>query len=193
MTGIFGGSFNPVHLGHTRLAQWIVAHGYADSVWLMVSPQNPLKPAADLLSEDLRYELAQIATRDIEGVEASRFEFDLPRPSFTYRTLEALHRAYPSEEFALVIGADNWLCFDRWARSADIVARYPILVYPRQGYTVSATPPSGVTLMPAPLFPYSSTQVRQALATGADTTRMLCPAVLNRLHQSEEARVRFGF
>ena len=102
-TGIFGGSFNPVHFGHVRLAQALVERKWVDEVWLMVSPQNPLKAQADLADEHVRLELARLAVADVSGVGASDFEFQLPRPSYTWRTLERLEEAFPDRS---ILAAD---------------------------------------------------------------------------------------
>lgn len=185
MTALLGGSFNPVHIGHTGLARWMVEHGYADETWLMVSPHNPLKAARNLADEQSRLQWAALACTDIEGVTASGFEFDLPRPSYTWQTLTALRIAYPNKQFALAIGADNWLCFDRWARHGWILRHFPLLVYPRTGFPIeSDNLPCGVTLMPAPLFPYSSTDIRRRLARGEDCADAIPPAALQAILQS---------
>lgn len=176
---LFGGSFNPIHLGHLALAREVVSRGLADETWLMVSPHNPLKPSADLLDETLRFEMACIATADQPAVRASDFEFSLPRPSFTWRTLEALRLSHPDTQFALLVGADNWACFNRWARYEEILQSTPIIIYPREGYEVEENKlPAGVTLLnPERLYPFSSTDIRRAFREGADVSRMLPPAV----------------
>ena len=176
---LFGGSFNPIHLGHLALAREVVSRGLADETWLMVSPHNPLKPSADLLDETLRFEMACIATADQPAVRASDFEFSLPRPSFTWRTLEALRHSHPHTQFALLVGADNWACFSRWAHYEEILQSTPIIIYPREGYEVEEIKlPAGVTLLnPERLYPFSSTDIRRAFREGADVSRMLPPAV----------------
>ena len=176
---LFGGSFNPIHLGHLALAREVVSRGLADETWLMVSPHNPLKPSADLLDETLRFEMACIATADQPAVRSSDFEFSLPRPSFTWRTLEALRLSHPDTQFALLVGADNWACFNRWAHYEEILQSTPIIIYPREGYEVEEIKlPAGVTLLnPERLYPFSSTDIRRAFREGADVSRMLPPAV----------------
>lgn len=176
---LFGGSFNPIHLGHLALAREVVGRGLAVETWLMVSPHNPLKPSDELLDETLRFEMACIATADQPGVRASNFEFSLPRPSFTWRTLEALRRHHPDTQFALLVGADNWTSFNRWAHYEEILQNTPIIVYPREGYFIeSGKLPTGVTLLnPERLYPFSSTDIRRALREGNDVSRMLPPAV----------------
>jgi len=163
-TGIFGGSFNPIHVGHIGLAQQILKQDLCDEVWLMVSPQNPLKTDSELLPEQTRLALARKAVEGIEGVEACDFEYQMPRPSYTWKTLRKLCRTFPEREFSLVIGSDNWLCFDRWAHHAELLRRYPIIVYPRRGYEISDPLPESVKLLRAPFFPCSSTLIRQKVA-----------------------------
>ena len=198
-TGIFGGSFNPVHIGHTALAAYICEQGLVDEVWLMVSPQNPLKQNMELLDEDERLHMVQLAVAPYPKLKACDFEFHLPRPSYTYHTLQALREAYPDREFSLIIGEDNWAHFDRWYRHEDIARETPIIVYPRDsvgniqlrveglefrepsGRVHITEHPQHSTLNPKPstlqLFPYSSTEVRHAINEGKDTSTMLHPNV----------------
>ena len=112
--GIYGGSFNPVHFGHVGLAKWVIEHTDLDELWLLVSPNNPLKPAGVLAPEEERLAGVRDAVQDIPHVKASDFEFSLPRPSYTANTLRELQRAYPQHEFTLVIGEDNLAIFDQW-------------------------------------------------------------------------------
>ena len=187
--GIFGGSFNPIHYGHLRLAEWIIKSGYVDAIWLMVSPQNPLKVQSGLMPEVLRYEMARKACESVEGVEACDFEFRLERPNFTWRTLEALRGAYPEHEFALVIGEDNWMLFEKWARYSEILASTELLVYPRgaeaqEGPVHLLDAAKGVCFMHgAPLFPYSSTEVRDRLKAGLDVDDMVPMVVAEQLKE----------
>ena len=179
-TAIFGGSFNPIHRGHIALADFVVQGGWTDEVWLLVSPQNPLKAAAGLLPEQLRLALARQATENYDRIKVSDFEFHLPRPSFTYKTLAALRESHPDRSFQILIGADNWLCFDRWAHHEELLRDYELLVYPRQGYDIhTASLPPNVRFVPAPLFPFSSTQLREMLLRGEDLSGIL-PQEINK-------------
>ena len=159
--GIYGGSFNPIHFGHVGLAEWVVRHTDLDELWLMVTPNNPLKPASSLAPEQDRFRAAQEAVRDIPHVRVSDFEFSLPRPSYTANTLRALEAAYPEDEFALVIGQDNLALANRWREWEWIVTRHDVYVYPRRG-SEQALPDSPRIrfLADAPLFDISSTQIR---------------------------------
>ena len=130
-TGIFGGSFNPIHNGHIILARQLKERAGLDEVWLMVSPQNPLKQHAGLLADEARMEMARKAVEGEAGIVASDYEMQLPRPSYTWNMLQALSRDYPDREFVLMIGGDNWELFDRWYRAEDIRRHYEIVVYTR--------------------------------------------------------------
>lgn len=130
--GIYGGSFNPVHFGHVGLAKWVIEHTDLDELWLLVSPNNPLKPAGILAPEAERLEAVREAIKDMPGLKASDFEFSLPRPSYTANTLRALQKAYPEHEFTLVIGEDNLAIFTQWREYEYILKNFRIFVYPRK-------------------------------------------------------------
>lgn len=166
-TGIYGGSFNPIHEGHIRLAKALADSGLVDEMWLLVSPQNPFKVNAELLDDDERLRLAELAVADVPGVEVCDREFFLPRPSYMYKTLQALSREHPDREFVLVIGADNWERFPDWYRSKDILSGYRIIIYPRPGYELQDVP-QGITVADTPLLDISSTEIRRRIASEPD-------------------------
>lgn len=167
--GIYGGSFNPIHKGHTELAASIVQQGLVDELWLLVSPLNPLKQGetSDIAEYEHRLSMARLATEDIEGVKVSDFEKNLPLPSYTITTLGELRKAYPEHEFVLVIGADNWERFPRWYHAQEIIDTYSILIYRRPGCEMNETllPPS-VQVVDTPLYDISSTEIRESVKKG---------------------------
>ena len=172
--GIFGGSFNPIHYGHIALAQAVLKQCELDEVWLMVSPQNPLKKNnSDLLEDTLRFEMAQKALEDIEGVKASDYEFHLPKPSYTWNTLQHLTADFPDNRFVLLIGGDNWAHFERWRHWKDILRHHDIIVYPRDQY-------SGT--IDVPLLPVSSTEIRERIKKG-ESIKGLVPAAIESMVQ----------
>ena len=174
--GIFGGSFNPVHIGHVALARQIQQAAQLDEVWLMVSPQNPLKQASSLLNDRTRYALAAIALRGDERVKASDYELRLPKPSYTWNTLQHLKQDHPDCSFILIIGGDNWELFQRWYRADDIIAEFPIVVYPRRGSNLSEESlPQSVTVVETEFIDVSSTMVRQ-MAAREEEIATLVPA-----------------
>ncbi len=173
--GIFGGSFNPIHCGHIALARHLLTNLGLDEIWFVVSPLNPFKANANnLLADDLRYQLTAMALADEPGLKASDCEMHLPRPSYMWNTLCHLSERYPKARFTLLIGADNWLAFNRWANSERIIDNYRIAVYPRPGYTIdTASMPPSVTAVNAPLYPISSTDIRQHVALGQPIDNMV--------------------
>ena len=186
--GLFGGSFNPIHNGHISLALQLKEQAGLDEVWLMVSPQNPLKQGRDdLLDDRLRYQMARIALHGEEGIKASDFELHLPKPSYTFHTLQALHQRYPQHTFVLLIGADNWQLFPRWYRAADILANHRVVVYPRQGSPIDRSQlPQGVTVVDTPLLDFSSTEIRQRVSQQKSIAhlvpKVIEPLVRRRYH-----------
>jgi len=160
-TGIFGGSFNPIHNGHIQLARQLRETAELEEVWLMVSPQNPLKQQADLLDDDLRLQMARNALTGEPYIQVCDYEFRLPRPSYTWNTLQAMKQDFPDREFVLLIGGDNWERFPHWYRADDIVHDYRLIVYPRRGsYITQDVLPPNVTIVEADLLDISSTDIR---------------------------------
>jgi len=167
--GIFGGSFDPIHIGHAIIAQHIISSGAVDRLWFMVSPVNPLKAGKERQVADTdRLRMVEMVTRPMEGVETSAFEFTMPRPSYTIDTLNALQAKFPDDEFYLVTGGDNWQIFNKWRNSEEILAKYHLIIYPRLGYEVNIPEDlkDRVTLVEAPIIELSSTEVRERLANG---------------------------
>jgi nicotinate-nucleotide adenylyltransferase len=174
-TGIFGGSFNPIHKGHISLARQLREKAGLDEVWLMVSPQNPLKASTDLLDDETRMKMARLAVEGEQHIIASDYEMQLPKPSYTWNTLQALSQDYPDREFVLMIGGDNWALFDKWYHADDIRQNYRIIVYPRRN---SRSEECGVRsenpqIVQADLIDISSTDIRRRIKAGEDITRLV--------------------
>ncbi|MDE5560928.1 MAG: nicotinate (nicotinamide) nucleotide adenylyltransferase [Bacteroidaceae bacterium] len=167
VTGVYGGSFNPIHNGHTAMASEMVRRGIVDEMWLVVSPQNPLKTEG-LWDDDFRLALARTAVADAEGVYVSDVEFGLPRPNYMIVTLETLSARFPDREFVLVIGRDNWERFCRWYRWRDILRMYRVVVLPRStggcnGVEMPEASAAGVVFADVPLVDLSSTWIRSEI------------------------------
>lgn len=174
--GIYGGSFNPIHKGHTSLASAILTQGLVDELWLMVSPLNPLKQGheGEIAEYGHRVRMAEIAAEGVKGLRVSDFESRLPVPSYMYNTLDRLRHEYEGKEFVLVIGADNWRNFHRWYRAEDILKEYGVLVYRRPGFEMDEEGlPESVKVVDTDLYDVSSTQIRETIRNGESADEWL--------------------
>lgn len=178
-TGIYGGSFNPIHTAHISLARKLISQGLLDELWFVVSPQNPFKQdATDLLPDDVRLHLTRLAVADEPRMAVSDVEMHLPRPSYMANTLATLRESHPDRRFILVIGADNWLAFEQWYHWQEILSHHPLIVYPRPGYPIDCmTLPKGVTMAETPLIDISATDIRRKIHASAYQGEGLEPSV----------------
>lgn len=181
-TGIYSGSFNPIHIGHLALANWLCEFGGMDEIWFLVTPHNPLKKRDELMDDNLRYQMVKAAVGDYSKFKASDFEFNLPKPTYTITTLRSLQQAYPDRDFHLIIGADNWASIEQWKDYQALLSEFPILIYPRKGFDIRIPEHySHIRQVDAPLIEISSTFIRQALNTGKDVRFFIPEAVRQML------------
>jgi len=176
ITGLYFGSFNPIHIGHLAIANFIVEFSELEQLWFVVSPQNPLKEKMSLLQDYHRLEMVRLAVEDDDRFRASDIEFKLPTPSYTIDTLTYLEELNPGREFQLVMGGDGLRTFHKWKHAKLIVEKYHRLIYPRPGTDIdSASRLPNATLVDAPMMEISSSFIRQAIKEGKDV-RHLVPA-----------------
>ncbi|MBD2767214.1 nicotinate-nucleotide adenylyltransferase [Hymenobacter sp. BT664] len=179
--GLLFGSFNPIHTGHLILAEHFATRTDLTEVWLVVSPHSPFKAAADLLPEAERLRLVELALAGNPRLRAEPIEFNLPRPSYTIATLEALRRRHPAHDFVLLMGADNLPGLPRWQEAARLLSEVDIYVYPRPGTTLpDLTQFPRAQVMNAPLLDISATYIRESLRTGR-SIRYLVPAAVEEV------------
>jgi nicotinate-nucleotide adenylyltransferase len=129
--GLYFGTFNPIHVGHLIIANYMADYTDLDEIWLIVSPQNPLKKKESLLADYHRLSLVRVGIESNTKLKASDIEFNLSKPSYTVHTLIHLKEKHPSYHFNLIMGADNLRSFHKWKNHDAIIKEHCIYVYPR--------------------------------------------------------------
>lgn len=162
--GLFFGSFNPIHIGHLIIAEYIVEHSDLKELWFVVSPCNPLKKKQSLLNDLQRLYMVNIAIEDDPRFRSCDIEFKLPQPSYTVNTLLHLAEKYPDKEFCLIMGEDNLGCIEKWYNYQYILDNYQIYVYPRDDYkTENKRNMPNIHYVNAPKIGISATMIRQGI------------------------------
>lgn len=186
--GLFFGSFNPIHIGHLILANYILENSDMDELWFVVSPQNPFKEKKSLLKDHNRLDMAQLAVKNYPKMRASNVEFSLPQPSYTIDTLTYLHEKYPDYSFSLIMGEDNLASLPKWKNSETLVKNHHIIVYPRVFDPGKADSQylqhENISLIKAPVIELSATEIRNMIKAGKNARPMLPPEVFDYLDGS---------
>lgn len=176
--GLFFGSFNPIHIGHLIIANYIIENTNINKVYFVISPHNPLKEKKDLLDESVRFKLVELAIEGNRGFIASDIEFVMDKPSFTFKTLNYLKSKYKEKEFILIIGEDNLDCFDKWRNYKEILSSYKIIVYPRSNIkTNKFSTHKNIIRINSPKIEISSTQIRENIRKGKSNLYLLPESV----------------
>ena len=178
--GIFSGSFNPIHIGHLALANWLCEYVDLEEIWFLVTPQNPLKNREGLMDYELRYKMVKEAISGYSKFKINDIECYLPVPSYTVDTLCALKKNYPNCLFHLIIGADSWANINLWKDAEALVNEFPILIYPRKNFEqTDIVPLPHICKVDAPLLDISSSFIRAAIKEGKDIRFFLPEAIRN--------------
>ncbi len=181
---LFFGSFNPIHIGHLALGNYIAEYCGVDEVCFVISPLNPLKNQSDLLADDLRLQMIHLAIDGYSKFSVSAVEFSLPKPSFTYITLQQLSHSFPDTHFILIMGGDYLDLFPKWRNFEWIMDNYEVWVYPRLGSSNSIPPIfHNMKCLNTPILEISSSFIRQSLALGKEVRFFLPPKVFDFIQQ----------
>ncbi len=186
--GLFFGSFNPIHIGHLILANYILENSDMDELWFVVSPQNPFKDKKSLLKDHNRLDMVQLAVKNYPNMRASNVEFSLPQPSYTSDTLTYLREKHPDYSFSLIMGEDNLNGLHKWKNAELLLKNYHIIVYPRIFENEKKDPEylghENISLVKAPIIELSATEIRNMIKAGKNVRPMLPPEVFDYLDGS---------
>jgi nicotinate-nucleotide adenylyltransferase len=183
---VFAGSFNPIHIGHLAMANYVVEFTPADEFWFVVSPHNPFKSKVELADFTHRFNMVRLAFAGLElPVSVSDVEASLPQPSYTINTLDTLSERFPDKQLSLLIGADNLASFHLWKDAAKIVARHRLLVYPRAGFDCDDDlyQRNNATKLTAPIIEISSTFIRNNIPKGHNLRALLPKGVFEYIRE----------
>lgn len=183
--GLFFGTFNPVHIGHLILGEYLVENSDLDEIWYVISPQSPYKKNVQITEDRLRLHMLELALEDHPKLKANDIEFSMPKPSYTAHTLVNLRKRYPLHQFHLIMGADNLISIKKWHQYQEVIAEFPIIAFPRPGFL----PTEEVLKMceyisKAPLLEISSTYIRQSIKENKSVRFLLEDKVFDYIQSS---------
>lgn len=186
--GLFFGSFNPIHIGHLILANYILENSDMAELWFVVSPQNPFKDKKTLLKDHNRLDMVQLSVKNYPKMRASNVEFSLPKPSYTIDTLTYLKEKYPDHSFALIMGEDNLKGLPKWKNADKLIEKHQIIVYPRifdgERQDNEYLKHENISMINAPIIELSATEIRNMIKNGKNVRPMLPPEVYEYLDGS---------
>ncbi|MGE4587654.1 MAG: nicotinate (nicotinamide) nucleotide adenylyltransferase [Mangrovibacterium sp.] len=182
--GLYFGTFNPIHIGHLAVANYMVEFTEVSQLWFVISPQNPFKKKQNLLKDYHRLEMVNLAIEGDDRFRASSVEFKLPRPSYTIDTLTYLQEAHPAHEFYLIMGSDNLKHLHKWKNHEQILQHYHLLVYPRPGdKPEELLQHPHIRHVEAPLMEISASFIRRAIAKGKNISCFIPPRAYRYLQE----------
>ncbi len=182
--GLYFGSFNPIHIGHLIIANHVANNTDVDQVWLVVSPQNPLKPSSVLLNEYDRLHLVLLAVEKNRKLKASNVEFKMPIPSYTIDTLTYLQEKYPKNEFSIILGSDSYCNISKWKNSDVLLNNYKLIIYLRPNFPVKENLPSNIKVLDAPLLNISSSLIRKTIKQNKSIQYLVHDAVCEEIERT---------
>ena len=185
--GLFFGTFDPIHNGHLRIAKYITEEKLAHKVWLVVTPENPIKLRSKISSFNHRFNMAKIATEKYDNIIPSDLEVNLKKPNYTIDTLEYISNKLKDIEFSLIIGEDNYKIFDTWKDYKKILSNYKIFIYPRKG-TLKENPHiinENAMYIGGPRIDLSSTNIRNIVSKNSDPKNLISSKVMEYINNNK--------
>ena len=185
--GLFFGTFDPIHNGHLRIAKYITEEKLAHNVWLVVTPENPIKLRSKISSFNHRFNMAKIATEKYDNIMPSDLEVNLKKPNYTIDTLEYISNKLKDIEFSLIIGEDNYKIFDTWKDYKKILSNYKIFIYPRKG-TLKENPHiinENAMYIGGPRIDLSSTNIRNIVSKNSDPKNLISSKVMEYINNNK--------
>ena len=185
--GLFFGTFDPIHNGHLRIAKYITEEKLAHKVWLVVTPENPIKLRSKISSFNHRFSMAKIATEKYDNIMPSDLEVNLKKPNYTIDTLEYISNKLKDIEFSLIIGEDNYKIFDTWKDYEKILSNYKIFIYPRKG-TLKENPHiinENAMYIGGPRIDLSSTNIRNIVSKNSDPKNLISSKVMEYINNNK--------
>lgn len=184
--GLFFGTFNPIHIGHLIIANYLAENSDLDQIWMVVTPMSPFKVKQTMLDNYQRLEMVYQATKDYDAIKPSDIEFTLPQPNYTIHTLTYLKEKYPKYQFALIMGEDNLKSFHKWKNYEVILGEHELYCYPRISNGNIETQFDGhpnIHLVDAPVIELSSTLIRSQIKSGKNVRPLLPDSVWKYLDE----------
>ena len=185
--GLFFGTFDPIHNGHLRIAKYITEEKLADKVWLVVTPENPIKAGSIISSFNHRFNMAKIATENYDNIIPSDLEVNLKKPNYTIDTLEYISNKLKDIEFSLIIGEDNYKIFNTWKDYKKIINKYKIFIYPRKGtlnenlHIIN----ENTMYIGGPRIDLSSTNIRKIVSKKSDPKDLISNKVMEYINSNK--------
>ena len=185
--GLFFGTFDPIHNGHLKIAKYITEEKLADKVWLVVTPENPIKVGSKISSFNHRFNMTKIATEKYDNIIPSDLEFNLKKPNYTIDTLEYISNKLKDIEFSLIIGEDNYKIFDTWKDYKKIINKYKIFIYPRKGtlnenlHIIN----ENTMYIGGPRIDLSSTNIRKIVSNNSDPKDLISNKVMEYINSNK--------
>jgi len=175
--GLYFGSFNPIHIGHMAIANYMLEFTDLDRIWFVISPHNPLKEKKSLLADYHRLEMVHLALHDEYSMKATDIEFKLPQPSYTIDTLTHLNEKYPQHEFVVIMGGDSIGSLHKWKNYQSLINQYKIYVYARPGADHKNITHKNIEIFHAPQMEISASFIRNSIKDGKKIRYFLPPKV----------------